>query len=114
MSATTAGSALSPTSNPRLSRASTTATLHRIIPMATEAAPSRTGASSAWLRNTPRKATVRPARAAESSNTTVNRLGSLLVWTVVQMPRPTRVWRNSRQATVNEMLSKTAARPRTT
>ncbi len=81
--------------------------------MTTEAAPSSSGTFSRWLSSTPMKATTRPARAAESSKTTVNRLGSLPLRIAASTLREPRLVLKARQATVNDMVSKTIDRPST-
>ena len=82
--------------------------------MTIDAVPSSHGASSWWLRNTPKNATTRPSNAAVSSNSTVNRLGSLPWWMAAMVVRPRREPRKVRQATLKEMLSKKHARASTT
>ena len=76
--------------------------------MAIDAPPSKYGLPSRWPKNTPRNAMARPSSAAESSKTTVNRLGSLVMRTKRAIPVVPRALLNCRSAKAKDDPSTSA------
>lgn len=100
----------SPSKRLLASRARKMAVAPRSTPIAREAIGSNTGISSQCDKNVPAAASAIPISAAESSNSTMNKVGSLLRLTARKNPICPREPSKALNATYQDQASKTAER----